>query len=46
MPALRDAAEAGAGRLYFPVNIHWTAAGHAVAAREVARFLLSSGLLN
>lgn len=46
MPSLRDAADAGSGRLYFPVDIHWTAAGHEIAAREVAQFLLSSGLLN
>ena len=45
MPPLRDAADAGR-RLYYPTDIHWTAAGHEVAARSVADFLLSSGLLN
>jgi hypothetical protein len=45
MPALRDAADDGR-RLYYPVDIHWTPAGHEVAARTVADFLLSSALLN
>jgi hypothetical protein len=45
MPTLRDAADAGGPRLYFPVDIHWTAAGHEVAARAVTNFVLSGGLL-
>lgn len=45
LPALRDAADDGR-RLYYPVDIHWTAAGHEVASRAVADFLLASALLN
>jgi hypothetical protein len=45
LPALRDAAEADSRRLYFPVDIHWTATGHEVAAQAVADFLRSAGLL-
>ena len=44
LPPLRDAAEAGR-RLYYPVDIHWNAAGHEVAARSVAEYLLAQGLL-
>lgn len=44
MPAMRDAAETGQ-RLYYPVDVHWTAAGHEVAAREVSRFLTDADLL-
>ena len=43
-PALR--AEAASGRLvYFPYDTHWTAAGHAVAAREIAGRLAASPAL-
>jgi hypothetical protein len=45
MPALRDAAETDSRRLYYPVDIHWTAAGHEVAAQAVADFLRSGDLL-
>jgi hypothetical protein len=45
LPTLRDAADSGP-RLYFPTDIHWTAAGNRLAAESVADFVLSSGLLN
>ena len=41
---LREAAEDGL-RLYYPVDIHWNAAGHDVAARAVADHLLATQLL-
>jgi hypothetical protein len=44
LPALRDAAPT-ADRLYLPYDKHWTSAGHAVAAREVERFLVDQGLV-
>lgn len=44
LPPLRAAADAG-GRLYFGVDIHWNAAGHDVAARSVAEYLVARGLL-
>ena len=44
LPPLRDAAEAGR-RLYYPVDVHWNAAGHEAAAQSVAEYLLSRGLL-
>ena len=44
LPPFREAADAGQ-RLYYPVDIHWNAAGHDVAARAVTDFLLSSQLL-
>lgn len=46
LPALRGAGEHTSASLYFSSDKHWTADGHAVAAREVAAFLASSGLLS
>jgi hypothetical protein len=43
LPSLHEAA-ATADRLYYPYDKHWTAAGHAIAAREIERFLLEQGL--
>lgn len=43
-PALRAAAAEGK-RLYFAVDTHWTAEGHAVAARELERYLSERRLL-
>jgi hypothetical protein len=43
LPVLHEAAP-GSERLYFPYDKHWTAAGHAVAAREIERFLLERNL--
>jgi hypothetical protein len=44
LPPLRDAADAGR-RLYYPVDVHWNAFGHEVAARAVADFLIASQLV-
>jgi hypothetical protein len=44
LPALQDATPGGE-RLYYPYDKHWTAAGHAIAAREIERFLLTQGLV-
>lgn len=44
LPALRTEAPSGP-RLYFPYDKHWTGAGHAVAAREVERFLVEQGFV-
>lgn len=44
LPPLRAAAD-GPARLYFPINQHWTAMGHAVAAPAVEDFLVEEGLI-
>ena len=44
LPALQAEAP-GSARLYYPYDKHWTAAGHAVAAREIERFLIDRGLV-
>lgn len=44
LPAMHDAAPSSE-RLYYPYDKHWTAAGHAVAAREIERFLIEQGLV-
>jgi hypothetical protein len=41
-PALLDAARASDERLYYRLDIHWTARGNEVAAARVAEYLLSS----
>ncbi|MEM6794313.1 MAG: GDSL-type esterase/lipase family protein [Acidobacteriota bacterium] len=38
-PALRQGAQRGGERLYYPVDGHWSAAGHAVAAAALGRWL-------
>jgi hypothetical protein len=45
LPPLRDAASSGT-RLYYPIDIHWTAEGHAVAARALEEYLVTSNLLD
>lgn len=42
LPALRDA-EARGERTYFPIDGHWTQAGHRIAAERVARYLREQG---
>jgi len=41
LPALRDSSHSG--RLYYPIDQHWTPEGNAVAGRRLARFLLENG---
>ena len=43
-PTLRAAAADGE-RMYFPRNVHWTAAGHAVAARAIYDYVRVNSLL-
>jgi hypothetical protein len=43
LPAIRDA-QKGGGHLYYPADGHWTAEGHAFAARQIADYLLTSAL--
>jgi lysophospholipase L1-like esterase len=44
LPATKAAHDAGQP-LYYPADGHWTTAGHAFAARQVADYLAASGLL-
>src|SRR5262249_16469042 len=44
LPALRAEAPTSP-RLYYPYDKHWTAAGHAIAAREIERFLVEQRLV-
>ena len=43
LPAVREAQQGG-GHLYYPSDGHWTAEGHAFAARQIADYLLNEGL--
>jgi len=43
LPTLRAAASDGT-RLYFPIDIHFTAEGHAVAARAMSEYIQAAGL--
>ena len=44
LPIIRPTVQAGA-RLYFPDDGHWTGEGHAFAARQLADYLRSAGLV-
>lgn len=43
LPALRDAA--GGGRVYYRIDAHWTARGHAVVAAEILKALVGDRLI-
>jgi len=43
LPSIRAAQDAG-GHLYYPADGHWTAEGHAFAARQIADYLARAGL--
>jgi hypothetical protein len=43
LPAIQQAQASGA-RLYFPADGHWTSAGHAFAAEQIAAYLAAAGL--
>jgi hypothetical protein len=44
LPAVQQSQAAGA-QLYFPADGHWTSAGHAFAAEQIAAYLNGAGLL-
>ena len=44
LPAIRAAHDSGA-QLYYPADGHWTSAGHAFAAQQVAAYLAAAGLM-
>ncbi|MFN8632273.1 MAG: SGNH/GDSL hydrolase family protein [Chloroflexota bacterium] len=44
LPSLR-AAVPNASTMYYPYDKHWTTVGHAIAAREIERFLLEQSLV-
>jgi hypothetical protein len=44
LPAFQAAAAAAAGPYYYDFDKHWTAAGHAVAARAIGDALVAAGL--
>ena len=46
LPGFQMAAQADATPLYFEEDGHWTASGHALAARLIAAYLHEQGLLN
>jgi hypothetical protein len=43
LPSIRAAHDAGA-QLYYPADGHWTSAGHAFAAEQIAAYLEAAGL--
>jgi lysophospholipase L1-like esterase len=45
LPALREAVATGQGPLYYAVDGHWNAAGHAAAAGAIADAIYARGLL-
>jgi hypothetical protein len=45
LPTFRAELAAGAERLYFPVNAHWTPLGNRLAAEQVADFLARAEVL-
>jgi len=45
LPTFRVQAERSRQRLFYRVNAHWTAAGHALAAQELHEFLVQMGAI-
>jgi lysophospholipase L1-like esterase len=43
LPSIQAAQDAG-GALYYPADGHWTSAGHAFAAQQIADYLASTGV--